>query len=224
VERNWNPAQPPLRGRLVVVGGQCSNVGKTTLIASVIAAFPDLDWTAVKITPHAHSGCPVNGRNCGCGPHEHTFAIREETSQAATTDSARFLAAGAKRSLWIETKSERLTVALPTLTAQLQSDSTVIIESNAILEFWRPAIALMVLDPAIPDFKPSAAKAFALAGAFVLRSPIPVSGGAHPLFAELPPRPKFLHRFGEPLPAVCKNLLCRVLAAASVPPRGSKRG
>ena len=76
------PERHPLPGRLIVVGGQCRKVGKTALIVDIIQATPELRWTAVKITPHAESRCPINGRNCRCGPTEHTFSILKEVDRS----------------------------------------------------------------------------------------------------------------------------------------------
>jgi len=39
---------------LVVVGGHSRNVGKTSVVAGLIAALQELDWTAVKITQYGH--------------------------------------------------------------------------------------------------------------------------------------------------------------------------
>jgi hypothetical protein len=39
---------------IVVVGGSGRKVGKTTVMCEIIAATPEANWTAVKITPHAH--------------------------------------------------------------------------------------------------------------------------------------------------------------------------
>lgn len=38
----------------IVVGGNARHVGKTTLICAIIRAFPQLEWQAVKVTPHEH--------------------------------------------------------------------------------------------------------------------------------------------------------------------------
>ncbi len=39
---------------IVVVGGNARGVGKTTLICSMIRAFPHFAWQALKVTPHHH--------------------------------------------------------------------------------------------------------------------------------------------------------------------------
>lgn len=57
---------------LVVVGAHSRKTGKTSVVCAIIAATRDLDWTAVKISPHDHS-----------------------TDGAPARDTARYLDAGA---------------------------------------------------------------------------------------------------------------------------------
>lgn len=197
----WNPKPQPFGARLIVVGGQCSKVGKTALIVDLIRAFPDLVWTAVKLTPHAESGCPVNGAACGCKAVEHTFAVREESNAAGTTDTSRFLAAGARRAIWVETKEGRVADALGEVIAHSgRRADPIVIESNAVAEFWHPDLFLMVLDPRRPDFKRSAREALDLADAFVFRSAISVAGQPDRETHALPQKPTFVQFLGQPLP------------------------
>ena len=101
---------------LVVVGGHTRNIGKTSVVAGLIAALPDLHWTAIKITQYGHGVCSSDGEPCECAvvDSEHPYAISEET-EASTTDSGRFLAAGAQRSFWVRTAAGQLGEALPEL-------------------------------------------------------------------------------------------------------------
>ena len=39
---------------LVVIGGHSRSVGKTSVVAGIIAALPDFHWIAVKITQYGH--------------------------------------------------------------------------------------------------------------------------------------------------------------------------
>jgi hypothetical protein len=215
----WNPSAPPVRGRIIVIGGQCSKVGKTALIVDLLSALCDAagdGWTAVKITPHIESSCPVNGSNCGCGPAEHPFSVREEKSVSSQTDTSRFLAAGAKRAFWLQTRPSHLLDALPALADLLVSTNHAIIESNALLEFWRPAAVFMVLDPSNPDFKPSALEAMSLADGFVLRSPFQPSRSSERV-AALSAKPTFLQLLGQPLPAGVHDLARQLLCLPSHP-------
>jgi hypothetical protein len=219
----WNPGTPPLHGQLVVVSGQCRKVGKTALVVDLISALGEFEWTAVKITPHSDSGCPVNGPGCACLPHEHTFAIREETNPG-TGDTGRFLAAGARRALWAQTKTGRFNDVLEPLATTLERDGYVLVESNAMVEFWRPDALLMVLDPANPDVKDSARNLLELAHAFVFRSPFTQAGSVGPAIAQVPEKPKFVQPLGQPLPKGVQILARQLLAASGHPNSCLKSG
>src|SRR5580704_618904 len=101
--------------RVVVVGDHTRSIGKTQLVCDIIAAFPRIEWTAGKITQYGHGVCAQNGENCDCAPDDHVCAIDWETRFETGTDSARFLAAGAKRSFWLRTKQGYLAEGLPLL-------------------------------------------------------------------------------------------------------------
>ncbi len=42
---------------IVVVGGHSRSVGKTSVVANLIARLPQLNWTACKITQFGHGFC-----------------------------------------------------------------------------------------------------------------------------------------------------------------------
>lgn len=191
----------PFRGFLLAIGGQCRKVGKSSLVADIICAFPHRHWIAAKITPYAESGCPVKGPLCNCSPEEHSYAIHDETSRFGNSDSSRFLAAGANRALWLETKEHGLKDALPALAAELASAESeyAVIESDALMRFWKPSLSIMVLDPSNPDFKDSARENLPRADAFVFRSPF---NDSDPRFRSLADaaKPRFFQPIGSPLP------------------------
>ena len=74
----------------------------------------------------------------GCALTEHQFSITEERNSDSGADTARFLAAGARRSLWVRTKQGELATALPALTAKIEADEFVIVESNSLRRFITP--------------------------------------------------------------------------------------
>src|SRR5260370_3704576 len=84
---------------ILVIGGHSRSVGKTSVVASLIAALPERRWTAVKITQFGHGICSVNGESCDCATDEHTVAISQERDATGGTDTSRFLLASAPRSL-----------------------------------------------------------------------------------------------------------------------------
>jgi hypothetical protein len=142
---------------LVAVGGHSRNIGKTSVVAGLIRAVPEAGWTAVKITQFGHGVCSSEGEACQCQPAtpEHPYALSEELDPSGQSDTCRFLAAGARRSYWLRTAAGQLGNALPALNSILQSSRNTIVESNSILQFFRPHLYLVVLDFAIEDFKPT---------------------------------------------------------------------
>lgn len=160
-----NPAPPQLdpsvNGEycmaIVVVGGQARNVGKTSLVANLIKAVPERRWTAVKITQHEHGLAP-----------DANYMISEESDASGDRDTARYLRAGARRSLLLRARPGCLADAMPDLRRELGRADDVILESNSVLEFLEPDVYLAVLDPAIADFKSSARQFLQHASAVVL--------------------------------------------------------
>jgi len=153
---------------IVVIGGHSRNVGKTSVVAGLISALPEFDWTAVKITQYGHGVCSANGEPCDCVTGDHSWAITEERDRTGESDTSRFLLAGAKRVFWARTEQGKLAEAMPALRQRLEGSQNVIIESNSVLKFLRPDIYLTVLDPATADFKSSAREFLDRASAIIL--------------------------------------------------------
>jgi hypothetical protein len=153
---------------IVVIGGHSRSVGKTSVVAGLIAALPEYDWTAVKITQYGHGICSANGEACDCATGDHSWAISEEKDRSGESDTSRFLVAGAARSLWVRTEQGRLAEAMPALRRRIELAGNVIVESNSVLKFIRPDLYMTVLDPGTEDFKKSAQEFMDRAGAVIL--------------------------------------------------------
>jgi len=141
---------------IVVVGGHSRNVGKTSVVAGLIASLPAYGWTAFKVTQFGHGRCSLNGKPCQCETADHAWAMTEEKDRSGKTDSSRFLAAGASRSFWVRTRQGGLSEAMPAIRRRLGDAGNSILESNSILKFIEPDLYLSVLDPGNEDFKSSA--------------------------------------------------------------------
>jgi hypothetical protein len=141
---------------IIVIGGHSRSVGKTSVVAGLIAALPEFEWTAVKITQYGHGICSANGGACDCATVDHSWAISEERDRSGETDTSRFLVAGAAKALWARTEQGRLAEAMPALRQRLKGANNVIIESNSVLRFLQPDLYMTVLDPSTADFKDSA--------------------------------------------------------------------
>jgi molybdopterin-guanine dinucleotide biosynthesis protein len=153
---------------LIVIGGHSRNVGKTSVVAELIAALPEYNWTALKITQYGHGVCSMDGEPCHCATDDHSWAISEELDRSGESDTSRFLAAGAARVWWVRTEQGRLAEAMPTVRGKLAESKNAIVESNSILKFLRPDLYLTVLDPTTADFKRSAQEFLDRADAVIL--------------------------------------------------------
>jgi hypothetical protein len=113
----------------IVVGGSGKGVGKTALVCGLIAALPEIRWTAVKITGHKH-GNPK--------------PMWEERSAGQGSDTARYLAAGAERALLVAAPGDDLAALLKELWVKLGPGAHFLFESNSILNHLKPDICLAV--------------------------------------------------------------------------------
>ena len=141
---------------VVVVGGHSRSVGKTSVVAGVIARLPEMRWTAMKITQYGHGFCTADGGPCDCQTDDHTLAVSEERNSDSGTDTARYLKAGAVRSVWVRTRQGMLAEAMPRIRKELDGAENSIVESNSVMQFLRPDMYLTVLDAGTADFKDSA--------------------------------------------------------------------
>jgi hypothetical protein len=124
---------------VLVIGGSGKDVGKTSLVCAVISALAEFDWTVVKITGHDYAA----GIGEGDEVSDTGLAIREETRAGEETDTARYLAAGARRALLVTRVGAE--VPIEEIRNALGSDRNVIFESNRIVEAVKPDVCLALV-------------------------------------------------------------------------------
>jgi hypothetical protein len=172
-------------GRLVVVGGHSRGVGKTTAIEHLLRASPNDSWAAVKISAHRHTpGVPG------------TLLVEEDREGRPGTQTARYLAAGARQAWLCHAADAVMPRAARFVAGLLHRGVNVIVESNRIVQHLEADTTLFVLSPALDDWKTSSGRAVAAADAFVLGAgeggavaAWPTSGGrldGRPLFTLRP--------------------------------------
>jgi hypothetical protein len=186
--------------RIIVIGGQCRNVGKTALVVDVIRAFPECGWLAIKITPH-HA---LSDDSAG-------YRFRAETDRSGHSDSSRFLAAGAARSFLLEARRAHLEEAMAELRTLMNGAENVIIESNAVLDYVSANLAILVLDPRRRDFKASARRLLEIADGFVLRAPLFAPNWPGADTGIIRAKPCFPQPIGRPLPMRLRGRVQRAL-------------
>lgn len=157
--------------KMVVVGGNSRDIGKTSVIVGLIRALPHYPWMAIKLTQYSEESSLAPEEKDTDAPPEQPFVIFEESDRNGETDTSRFLAAGAHRALWVRVRPGMLAMAVPALQQAIAREECVIVESNSILRFWKPNVYLTVLDPVQVDFKSSAREFLSQADACLILEP-----------------------------------------------------
>ena len=121
---------------IVVVGGSGKDVGKTALVCAMISALREFEWTAVKITAHDYGLAEESSSLT-------QVVVREEREPGAETDTARYLAAGARRALLV-TRFDAV-VPVEQIRAAVGEDRNVIFESNRIVNVVKPDVCVALV-------------------------------------------------------------------------------
>ncbi len=125
---------------VIVVGGGGRGAGKTALVCGLMRALPEIPWTAVKVTTHDHG---------------KATPIWEETEPGQGTDTARYLAARARRALLVTTDEDALGPIVEQILQGCPPPAGVIFESNSVLRYLRPDLCLAAASSPWAGQKPS---------------------------------------------------------------------
>jgi hypothetical protein len=131
---------------ILLIAGTGRNSGKTTLAANIIRRFAARhDLTAVKISPHFHSAGQGLKRIETAGH----FAIFLEQAATGDKDSARMLAAGAKKVYYIEVHDAHLPEAFGSLMKRIPPSSPVVCESPSLATVIIPGVFFIADHPRV---------------------------------------------------------------------------
>jgi hypothetical protein len=168
---------------VIVVGGSGRGVGKTSLVCGLISALPEIAFAAVKITTHEHGQQDPVWEDVAC----EKLASREPIGPGTGKDTARYLAAGARRALLVAASDDSFAARLGEVWAKLGPGANVIFESNRVAEFLQPDLCLGVETggeeiPVKASFLPFLRRADALVARAAMDSAVQEPGVAKPLF------------------------------------------
>jgi hypothetical protein len=167
---------------IVVVGGSTKDIGKTSLVCGVISALSDFGWTAVKITGHDYAR---EVSSLSHMPESTDSRIWEEANAGQDTDTARYLAAGARRAVLITRDGPE--IPIEAIGAAIAKDRNVIFESNRIIDAVQPDICLALVGSASREVKPSFARLLNKADALVTLDGVVIESANIPHFHLLSP-------------------------------------
>lgn len=127
--------------KIIMVAGAGQNVGKTTLCCELIKVLTPLHHlTAIKLASHRHELSPRQKILF----QEDSLIIADETDTRSGKDSARFLNAGAKQALFVQSTDEQLPVLVSWININI--DGWLVIESGILGDYLHPHLAIFVAD------------------------------------------------------------------------------
>jgi len=133
---------------MLMIGSAGANIGKTELACALIKKFnKNKDIIRIKVTTikEREGQCPRGGQGCGvCSSLDGNFCITEETGVNSGKDTARLLAAGASRVLWLRVMKTHLKEGLAALLDKIGPDAVSLCESNSLRQVVKPGLFLMV--------------------------------------------------------------------------------
>jgi len=176
-----------------------------------------LAWTAVKVSYHAGDADSHDAQAADELTAHLDFLLSEERDAQGHGDTSLYLAAGARRALWLRVRGDGLSKALPGLLDALKDAEHVIVESNSLLGFLKPAVFVMVIDELRQDVKASARQFLACADAFVAVTPCLAPSPRPETILQVPKdRPVFTVSAGEwSSPDLCRFVSERLATLGS---------
>ncbi|MBS1815000.1 MAG: hypothetical protein JSS87_09020 [Acidobacteria bacterium] len=118
---------------IVLLGGDERGVGKTALVCAVIAQFPRMPWTAVKVSPN----------------DDDMIYMHQEREASGESATGRMLAAGAASAFLMGASAQRLG-DLAQMLSHMAQGSALIVESTALRAHLEPDLFLCVMEQKAP--------------------------------------------------------------------------
>lgn len=153
---------------IVGVGGFTSQVGKTTLVCDLLAAFPG--WEAIKTTRGHYRSCGKDPHAC-CVSHlladEAVVRSGREPTYAPGKDTGRYWDAGATNVHWLIATDGQVEKGINAAVDRVEAPG-VFIEGNSFTRFIEPDYFVMVLRSDDLRIKSTAREALSRVSAFYL--------------------------------------------------------
>ncbi|HSW62482.1 MAG TPA: hypothetical protein VLH56_04085 [Dissulfurispiraceae bacterium] len=154
------------RPLILCIGGEKSNIGKTTLGAAFIRSLvapSSPDDTLVLLKPPKRFGAIKYTKTAFYASITDDPHLIEQPDK----DTAEYRAAGAERVLWVQAPPEQLQELMPQAMDMLSDLDIIMVEGNSPIEFLRPDGVICIVSSGAASGKPSARKALQIADLLV---------------------------------------------------------
>ncbi len=142
--------------KTICIAGTRSGAGKTAVAEMLLRSLKG--WTAVKISvSHVRfEGGRKTLETHGLADRPFEIVTRLRLLREPGSDTARCLAAGARRVVWLRTKRRALRKAVRALLERLKSEGKLLVEGNSFALATKPDLTILVAPAGESSLKPSA--------------------------------------------------------------------
>jgi GTPase SAR1 family protein len=153
---------------VLLVGGATRNVGKTSLINRIIEKFSKENKIIALKIKSIHPGDEYfHGKDENPLNIDEKFRLIEETEMNASADAKKMLHAGAHKAFKLKVRAEYLEQAFSYFKSQINNNYPLIVESNSLRDYIKPAVFLLIKHANNNEMKPSAQRLEILADKIV---------------------------------------------------------
>ncbi len=134
---------------LLLIAGNGTKSGKTSLACRIIEQLPELEIIAIKITPHFHE--TTDGLMIVADTK--SYSIYEERNSGTSKDTSRMLRSGASKVYFAKVWDNQLPDVFNEILKEIPAGSPVICESPALRNFVEPGLFIIMTSETINKHK-----------------------------------------------------------------------
>jgi len=142
--------------RVISIDAPCNGSGKTSLILSILGAFPNtFAFTKFTTIYGDEQFCPAKDNDCACHQLRGDYNICTDAKVLSKpdTDTGKVWQAGAVQTLWCVSRPEGYPEMLREYTTNhlhLGADTPLLVEGSTVAKHLKPALHVAVVNPLLP--------------------------------------------------------------------------
>ena len=142
------------RMNVISIDAPCNGSGKTSLILSILSAFPNtFAFTKFTTIYGDEQFCPAKDHDCACHRlrGDYNICTDAEVLSRPDTDTGKIWRAGAVQTLWCVSRPEGYPEMLREYTTNhLRADTPLLVEGSTVAKHLRPTLHVAVVNPLLP--------------------------------------------------------------------------
>ena len=140
--------------KVISIDAPCNGSGKTSLILSILSAFPNtFAFTKFTTIYGDEQFCPAKDQDCACHRlrGDYNICTDADVLSKPDTDTGKIWRAGAIQTLWCVSRPEGYPEMLREYTMNhLRAGTPLLMEGSTVARHWRPALHAVVVNPLLP--------------------------------------------------------------------------